>query len=55
MISLADMFLSLLYIVGSSLWLLDDAYPSGSSLSSVNESQSTNGACLYISVFSTVR
>ena len=54
MISVADLLLSLLYIVGSSLWLLGETYPPNNVLSSVNQSLSSNGACLYVSFFTTV-
>ncbi|XP_065892319.1 transmembrane protein 116-like isoform X2 [Dysidea avara] len=54
MISLADMFLSLLYIVGSTLWLFDEPTKSSSDFSYINASSiSVNGVCLYLSLFST--
>ena len=52
MISLAGMFLSLLYIVGSVLWLYDQ--PEKSDELSYANTSSVNGACLYLSLFSTV-
>jgi len=55
MISLADLFLSLLYILGGSIWLFTDSYPQGDPLLMVNQSLSTNGFCLYISFFTAVR
>ncbi|XP_065891540.1 transmembrane protein 116-like [Dysidea avara] len=51
MISLADLFLSLLYIVGSGLWIFDNPYDSVDS--GVNGTNPTNGLCLYLSFFST--
>ncbi|XP_065892368.1 uncharacterized protein [Dysidea avara] len=54
MISLADMFLSLLYIVGSTLWLFDEPTKSSGDFSYINASSiSVNGVCLYLSLFST--